>query len=162
MKKIIIVCIAFLLIFAGAGYYLNTNRIIYNGTSYTVVRPYDYPVVPGTEEWRSLQDHEKMTAVCQIPEDILNEMSTLELADTVANYPLLVDITAYPDREMGYGLVREHFNGLQELESREDAAEVLQAYRESFDRNKLYVNNSEASRIVVEECLQVIAEYLSE
>jgi hypothetical protein len=48
---------------------------------------YDYPVKPGTAEWKALGSHVEMLKVCQIPDSNLTRMSTADLLETVLNYP---------------------------------------------------------------------------
>lgn len=40
---------------------------------------WDYPVKPGTEEWNQLSNHQEMIDICQIPIDILQNISTKDL-----------------------------------------------------------------------------------
>ncbi|MBQ4650104.1 MAG: hypothetical protein IJB73_05325 [Firmicutes bacterium] len=157
MKRIIVFCLIMILALGTANAYALNSNLETEEVNFKITEPYDYPIVPKTEEWNELQDHMKMIEVCTIPNDILNRMTTQALMETVANYPLLVDMLVWDDNQTGYELVKEHFNGLQEFAEREDASEVLQTYMESFDSVVLYVNNSDASRIVVETCLELIA-----
>jgi hypothetical protein len=95
-----------------------------------VIDAYDYPVKPGTEEWKSFFTHQEMIDACQIPEDVLTKMSTKGLVETVVNYPLLVDMSAHNFAQDGVDAVASYFNGLAELFSRKDAgAELLAKYR---------------------------------
>lgn len=91
-----------------------------NDGEYTIDEPYEYPIEPGTDEWKALKTHKEKLSVSQIPEDTLQNMTTAALLDTVLNYPLLVDVMAYNSTEMGIEIVCEQFNGLQELLNRDD------------------------------------------
>lgn len=93
--------------------------------------PYVYPVRPGTEAWSAAESAEERQAMCQIPEEILTELTTKALAETVADYPLLAEMTAFSTPELGYTAVRDGFNGLQELEKRPDGVDELLAYYQS-------------------------------
>ena len=42
---------------------------------------WDYPVKPGTEEWKSLKSHCEKISVCQIPNEILKNCSTEDLLE---------------------------------------------------------------------------------
>lgn len=86
---------------------------------------YDYPVRPGSDEWKSLDTHVEMIEACQIPTDILNNMSTDALIDTILDYPLAIDMYAFNSIESGYNSVYANFNGFSELEIREDAVSKL-------------------------------------
>ena len=91
---------------------------------------YNYPIKPGTEEWKALGGHDRMLESCQIPENILKNMSTKGLVETVLNYPLLFDMMAYNSIQFGYDQVVSKFNGLQELFNRKDAGiELFARYR---------------------------------
>jgi hypothetical protein len=88
---------------------------------------YDYPIKPGTEGWKAFQTHDDMLKACQIPEDILKNMSTKGLVETVLEYPLLGDILAYNSIQQGFEAVASRFNGLSELLNRKDAGTELLA-----------------------------------
>lgn len=90
---------------------------------------YRYPIIPGTESWNALRNHQEMVDVCQIPEDVISEMTTSELIETIIAYPLYTDMYAYDNWDDGFEIVKQHFNGFDELESRKDmAAETVKAY----------------------------------
>lgn len=86
---------------------------------------YDFPIRPGTDEWRALGSHDDMVEACQIPEKLLREMSTEGLIETVLNYPLFMDMLAYNDLQVGFDAVAFQFNGLNELLNRADAGSKL-------------------------------------
>lgn len=71
-----------------------------------------------------------MIDACEIPTDILNNMSTQALLKTVLNYPLLIDLYAYDITQKGFNAVSTHFNGLVELQNRIDAPKhILETYK---------------------------------
>ena len=86
---------------------------------------WDYPVKPGTEEWKTLISHEDMLRVCQIPDDILQAMSTKDLIFVCLNYPLQFDFFAHNNLQEGLRKVSANFNGIQELFKRNDNALYL-------------------------------------
>lgn len=86
---------------------------------------YKYPVLPRTTKWCNFEDHQQMVDACQIPEDVYQNMSTEELAQSILAYPLNADMFAYNSYEMGYSAVKEHFGGLEELSNRDDSASCL-------------------------------------
>ncbi|MDY7040242.1 MAG: hypothetical protein SVX38_05200 [Chloroflexota bacterium] len=94
---------------------------------------YDFPIKPGTPEWAALKSHEEMLQVCQVPESILQEMSTEGLIETCLNYPLYGDMLAYNSMQQGFDAVVSRFNGLQELLKREDAGSKLLARYRKMD-----------------------------
>lgn len=94
----------------------------------SITEPYQYPVVPGMEEWANLGSLQEMAKACQIPEDILSCMTTEALVETVANYPLWINVLAYDDPQLGLEHVKSYFNGLRELCTRDDAIEKIEIY----------------------------------
>jgi hypothetical protein len=88
---------------------------------------YDYPIKPGTDGWKAFTTHDEMLEACQIPEDILKNMSTKALVETVLDYPLLGDMWAYNSIQQGFEAVASQFNGLPELLNRKDAGTELLA-----------------------------------
>lgn len=56
---------------------------------------WNYPVKPGTDAWKSLQNNSEKVQVCQVPNEILTAMSTQELIHICLNYPLLPDIFCF-------------------------------------------------------------------
>ncbi len=54
--------------------------------------PYDFPVKPGSEQWAAFTTGQQMVDACQIPEDVLSQLSTEALAETCMNYPLYSNI----------------------------------------------------------------------
>ena len=88
---------------------------------------YDYPIKPGTEEWKAFKSHDDMLKACQIPKSTLKSMSTKGLVETVLEYPLFGDIMAYNSIQQGFEAVASRFNGLSELLNRKDAGTELLA-----------------------------------
>ena len=84
-----------------------------------------YPIRPGTPEWEAFTSHEAMVRACQIPEGLLEKLSTEELIDAVLDYPLLGDMRLFNSLQMGFDRVSSRFNGLEELLKRSDAGAAL-------------------------------------
>jgi hypothetical protein len=90
---------------------------------------WDYPIKPGMKEWAAFETSEQMVKVCQIPQDVLNAISTKDLIKVCLNYPLFNDYSASNDERKGINLIISQFNGLQELSRRKDMAkELIKAY----------------------------------
>lgn len=70
---------------------------------------YYYPALPLMSNW-PYGNHATMINACQIPEEVLKDMLTEQLVQTV----------------MAYGAIKRSFNGLRELYLREDALECLE------------------------------------
>ncbi len=106
--------------------------------------PYNFPVKPGTPEWKTLGSHTAMTAVCQVPGARLHVMTTRALIITVLEYPLDGDILAYNFPQEGVDAIARDFNGLPELYTRKDAGAELYALwgnpltNENFIRSGAY------------------------
>jgi len=86
---------------------------------------YDYPIKPGTEEWKKLKNHEEKVKVCQIPDYILFSLSTEELLDVCLNYPLITDIMAFNNVQDGFNAFKTNFNGANELLQRDNFSDIL-------------------------------------
>ena len=95
---------------------------------YTIDTSYEYPVVPGTPEWLSYATVIGRRKACQVPDEILEHMTTDALLQTVLDYPFLSDMYAFNTIEMGYEAVRKHCNSLREFENRPDRLETLSRY----------------------------------
>lgn len=94
--------------------------------------PYDFPVKPGMPEWAACESHEEMVSACQIPENILSQMSTSALVETCLNYPLKYDYYAFNDIREGLLVMLENFNGLRELGKRESGSkELIENYKKT-------------------------------
>ena len=87
---------------------------------YTNDEPYTYPVTTKSPEWKTLKTHEEKEKVCQIPEDVMAEMTTRALLETVMYYPLVKDFEVDDNREVSCQYVYDTFNGLRELTARDD------------------------------------------
>lgn len=66
-----------------------------------------------------------MVAACNVPEDLLLNMSTQELVDLLLDYPLLGDLMLFSDINEGISVMKQNSNVLSELLSREDGASLL-------------------------------------
>lgn len=99
--------------------------------------PYDYPVRPGMEEWKSLQTAEDRYGACQIPESILSTLTTRALAETCLDFPLFLEVNMSNTLQGGFRSVFNHFNGLQELFRRNDAGTSLISIYNEMDMRGL-------------------------
>lgn len=101
-----------------------------------------YPTLPGTQEWSSLDNHQAKLDACQIPEDVLQSISTSKLIQLCLDYPLLMDIYAFNQISDGFNAFYSSFNGIQELVKRTDAIEELSAsYRSKMTEQTSILNN---------------------
>ncbi len=85
---------------------------------------YQYPLVPGTDEWKSYEGNRK--EACIIPEDVLATISTEGLLESLLNKPFMVtDYYAYDNRQDGFNHLKELFPGIGEFLSRPDVFSVI-------------------------------------
>ena len=129
MKKtlVLVLALAFLLAVSASAVAAG-ETVLPESAPYSIDTPYSYPVVPGTEEWGELKSLYAKIEACQVPEAILDNMTTEALFQTVLDYPLLGDMIVYDDPQMGFEAIREYCNGLQELWDRPDAEVVVEAF----------------------------------
>lgn len=94
---------------------------------------YQYPVMPYDKEWGTyLLKAERYTA-CQIPQEILMELTTEELLELVLDSPIIINMYMKDSIvEAVKGLAQE-FNGMHELLSREDCLAVVSQYYSDYD-----------------------------
>ena len=92
---------------------------------YTVDEPYQYPILPGTAEWRALNTLEEKIQACHVDEELLASMTTPALLETVLTYPLLANIYAFNSIEGGIENVSMYFPGISLLAVREDVNDCL-------------------------------------
>lgn len=91
---------------------------------------YDYPVKPGTEEWKKLKSGNEMADACNISGSVLQNLSTRALVSTCLNYPLFNEVLSANNLQAGFSALLNNFNGFNELINRRDAAkELLLAYQ---------------------------------
>ncbi len=97
-----------------------------------------YKVLPGTPEWEKLESGEEMWEVCQLPENMLRELSTEELIEACLQFPLAYDFTAFDDERSAIDRMIKEFNGLSELKVRNDATiKMIEAYQNMEYSDKL-------------------------
>ncbi|NOK60680.1 MAG: hypothetical protein GFH27_549297n280 [Chloroflexi bacterium AL-W] len=102
-------------------------------TETSISQPYEFPIQPGTDEWRALKTRDEMLQAVQIPEDQLSAMSSAALLETVLQYPLSDHMYAYIFRQQGLDALKRNFNGIDTLLSRPDAAVLLVEHYQQLD-----------------------------
>ena len=91
---------------------------------------YTYPTTPGGQEWSKFTSHDEMVAALQIPTTVLSNMSTAGLVESVLNYPMFMDVSAYNSPQQGIDRLYSQYKGLQVLFERSDAGiELLKKYQ---------------------------------
>lgn len=107
-----------------------------------------YEVLPESEQWDSMTVVERLDA-CHVSKQEVVNMPTQALVDTVLNYPYLINIYAYNSLEEGIEMVSGHFAGLQELLSRDDCAQKLQAFLAGSIETK-GINDTDAKKFMAQ------------
>ena len=91
-----------------------------------IVEKWDYPIKPGMEEWKKFQSNKEMVDACQIPEHVLQNISTNDLMILCLQYPLLFDVFAFNNKNDGLKILFADFNGIRVFCQRKDALSNLQ------------------------------------
>jgi len=114
--KIRIILVVFFILFSrlSFGQVGDTNRL-----------QWDYPVKPGTEEWKKLENTQARIDACQIPDSVLQNISTGDLMTLCLRYPLLHAVFAFNNINDGLKKLFTDFNGIREFAKREDAITYL-------------------------------------
>ncbi|MBM4171761.1 MAG: T9SS type A sorting domain-containing protein [Ignavibacteria bacterium] len=88
---------------------------------------WDYPVKPGSDEWKSFTTHQQMVEACKIPEVILSKMTTSELLEAWENFPLKLDIIAFNSSQQGFEAQKKISEALKLLLVQNDVGEIVLA-----------------------------------
>ncbi len=94
---------------------------------------YQYPVTPYDKEWGSYGKKEERYVACQIPQKILDELSTEELLELVLDCPLTVNMYLYDGIKDGVKKMAQYLNGMDELLGREDCLSVVHQYYAKYN-----------------------------
>ena len=86
---------------------------------------WDYPIKPGTEQWRQFKSMEEMYQACQIPDNLLKKLDTESLTDICLNYPAPPTFLVFDTPQQAFMAYYFNFNGIQELYKRKDAGHYL-------------------------------------
>lgn len=114
--------------------------------STAITTAYEYPISAGSSEWAQYESKQELLDQLQIPNGILQNLTTEALVETVLNYPFFMDIYCYNSPQEGFKYMSKKFNGFSELLSRTDAAETLVSHYQSMgvctdDRNVTGLNS---------------------
>jgi hypothetical protein len=90
-----------------------------------ITKPYEFPIRPGMSEWKELKSHDERVEACQIPKEILTNMSDEALIITCLNYPLSIDLYLFDSVQIGFDNLLTKFNGLRELMKRKDVSAAI-------------------------------------
>ena len=92
---------------------------------FSISDTYEYPIIPGTEEWKDLQSQTEKVQACQIPNKKLKSISTEGLLETLLTYPLILDYGAFNLQQDGFERIKSENNGFDELYGRTDFFNVV-------------------------------------
>ena len=90
---------------------------------YSIKEAYQYPAIPGTTEWNNLGSTQDRKEACRVSQDILSNMTTDALVETIVTYPFFTDVNAFDTLDMGVEALSSEFGGVDELLKRNDAYE---------------------------------------
>ncbi len=91
--------------------------------------PYQFPIVPGSPVWETFTTHQDMLDATQVPDNVLESLSTTALIRTVMDYPLLGDMYLYNTVQQGFDATTRQFHALQALIARDDVGtKALEEY----------------------------------
>ncbi len=96
-------------------------------------------------DWGEYENHIINVQRAQIPDYLLNQMTTEQLVNAVLHYPYLIDMMCFDKYSDGFQTVATNFNGLAELISREDGAqELLERMQETSVQTQARAVNRDA------------------
>lgn len=88
-------------------------------------------------EWKSMGVHQRVLA-SEIPETLINQLSTDDLLVTCLNYNMLCNLYFCDTLQEGFDTVAQQYNGLQMLLQRKDSASRLLKLYQSIDLFELH------------------------
>jgi hypothetical protein len=106
-----------------------------------ITRPYEYPVRPGTEEWRSAKTHNELREVNQIPTLIIRQMDTPTLILSVLKYPVIGDLLVYSTFREGRDQTANNLFAFDSLLNRVDLIEALIPIYVNYDPREVDSKN---------------------
>ncbi len=115
-----------------------------NKTRAFTSQTFSFDSVTKPEIWKTFQTLEEMQSACQIPDDVLSNLSTEELVQICMDYPLFGNYLAYDNETFGIKKVMAGFNGFTELKKRTDAAEKLLDIYANVNVTTLYEDRENA------------------
>lgn len=99
-------------------------KVSYTGQWLTQDGVYAYPVTPENPEWAEM-DYVEQVRACDMPQELVNSLSTDELVQVALDYPLMLDCMLFDSYERGVEHLAMTSNVYRELLEREDVAETL-------------------------------------
>lgn len=106
---------------------------------------WDYPVKPGSEEWRYPPYVEKLQKN-QPPASVINQLTTNDLLDLCLQYPFNKDILLFNNPNIAMRKVLKESFGWQEFIKRKDAVEIFIGYYNKLPTDKIEAIPDEKER----------------
>lgn len=88
--------------------------------SYNILEEYSFEEITNTKVWSEFMTFEEMMSACNVPDNLLYQLSTDALLLTCLNHPLMFIYTAYNDEFEGIDAICKHSNAFQELITRDN------------------------------------------
>lgn len=132
MKKIVVVLLSLCMFFPMEN--VRANETTYEMNLWSDVG--EYPITPQDNEWIELTYAQQLDTL-SMPDEILKEYSSKELAKWVLNYPFLIDVLAFDNAESAINYLSRTSNICKKFLSSDEAIQVL-----LDEYNKLKVNYS--------------------
>ena len=85
---------------------------------------YIYPITPSDPIWHEMS-YGEWVAACNMPQEVVDTLSTEELVNAALDYPLKMDYMFFNSYSAGIQHLLEKSNVYRELFEREDAPEAL-------------------------------------
>ena len=76
---------------------------------------WDFPIRPGSAEWKKYKEESHRIEAMQIPEEIINKMDAKEFAHTIVNFPLFGYYSAFNTPQEGFNIMFSRFNIFKKL-----------------------------------------------
>ena len=86
---------------------------------------YNYPIYPGMDEWSKFNTGQQMVEACQIPKEIVSQMSTQALVQAIWEHPLLWEIFHRFQYQSDFESIFFDNNAYMELTKHADAGSIL-------------------------------------
>jgi hypothetical protein len=109
------------------------EEILGNIEKPAITYEYIYPIQPGTPEWANLSSHDEMIDTTQIPDFVLDTISTWGLLESCLKYPLYGDYFAFNNQISYINDLEQSNNGFKELLSREDSPLIVLYFYRHWD-----------------------------
>jgi len=102
---------------------------------------WDYPIKPGTVEWKKM-NYKKKVKLSQPNPNLIKSLSTIELMSYCLDYPFNKDILLFNNPNDGFRVVFESSTVWQEFIKREDAKKVFVYFYKKHSLDDLFKTNN--------------------